>query len=311
MSSSTPIRKAVIPAAGLGTRMLPVSKVVPKELLPVGGKPLIQYAIEEAIASGIEEIVVVSGPRKSWLETFLKSYRELAVERRARGKQLELESLDSPSSLGHITVVQQPVPLGLGDAVLCTQSVIGREPFAVILPDAVIDAPVPVLAQLMAAYEEYPGAFVATKPVEPRDFAHFGMLSLKAGGDIRRTTAPFRVLSIVEKPQPKDAPSNFGVFGRYLLMPEIFADLKRVATTAGGEVQLSDALATYCQRDAMYALLFNGKHYDAGDPFGYFQAVVEFALKNAETGPMIREYLSELLSQEPQQSAVVAISDSG
>jgi UTP--glucose-1-phosphate uridylyltransferase len=137
------------------------------------------------------------------------------------------------------------------------------------------------------------------------------MLSLKAGGDIRGTTAPFRVLSVVEKPLPKDAPSNFGVFGRYLLTAEIFSDLKRVAATDGGEVQLSDALAIYCQRDLMYALPFKGKHYDAGDPFGYFQAVVQFALKDTKMGPAVREYLAGLLSQEPQQSAVVAISDPG
>lgn len=177
-----------------------------------------------------------------------------------------------------------------------------------ILPDAVIDASDPPLYQLIRAYMTLPGAFVATQPVEPRDFVRFGMLSLNTA-DICGTTTPFRVLSIVEKPLAGEAPSNFGVFGRYLLTAEIFADLKHVAATAKGEIQLTDALAIYCQRHPVYALVFKGKHYDAGDPIGYFQAVVEFALKDSVVGPLVREYLTGLFDLISQENAVVAFPD--
>ena len=311
MSCFVPIRKAVIPAAGLGTRMFPVSRVVPKELLPIGGKPLIQYAIDEAVASGIEEIVVVIGPRKSWLESFLNPDRESQSEPLSHGKKVDAESLDAFSSLARITIVQQSMPLGLGDALLCAQPTVGEEPFAVILPDALIDAPQPALAQLMAAYKERPAAFVATQRVEPCDFSRFGMLAVMPEKDLRVATAPFRVLSIVEKPRPTNAPSNFGVFGRYLLTPEIFADLKHVGTTIRGEVQLTDALAIYCRRHPLYGLVFTGKHYDAGHPLGYLQSVVDFALRNPETGPLLREHLAGLLNQEQRENEGVGISERG
>jgi UTP--glucose-1-phosphate uridylyltransferase len=310
MSSATPIRKAVIPAAGLGTRMRPVSKVVPKELLPLGCKPIIQYAIEEAVASGIEEIVVVTGPRKSWLEKFLTEVPECLSTTGGTNKDVTGKSPEALSSRVRIDVVQQMKPLGLGDALLCAQPVVGEEPFAMILPDAVIDAPEPPLSQLIRAYMALPGAFVATQRVEPRDFARFGMLSVNTT-DIRGATIPFRVLSIVEKPLANEAPSDFGVFGRYLLTSEIFADLKQVAATAIGEIQLTDALAIYCQRNPVYALVFKGKHYDAGDPIGYFQAVVEFALKDSVVGPLVREYLTGLFDLIPQETAVVAFPDQG
>jgi UTP--glucose-1-phosphate uridylyltransferase len=301
MAPAISIRKAVIPAAGLGTRMFSVSKVVPKELLPVGGKPLIQRAIEEAVASGVEEVVVVIRPGKSLLESFLSADQKWMPSRSHQGEEADPLAPDAFSSPVRITLVQQAQPRGLGDALLCARPAVGNEMFGLVLPDAVIDAPRPALAQLTAAFREQPGAYVATQSVEPSDVSRFGMLVLDSTADAARTGEVFRVRSIVEKPEPGQSPSNFGVFGRYVLTPEIFAELDRLTETSDGEVQLSEALASYCQRHPLYAFRFKGSHYDAGDPLGYFQAVVEFALKDTDMGPMFRDYLAGIVERAPKQ----------
>jgi UTP--glucose-1-phosphate uridylyltransferase len=291
-----PIRKAVIPAAGLGVRMLPVTKVLPKEMMPIGNKPLIQYAVEEACASGIEEVVLVTAARKSVLECYFRPDAELEKLLEERGRDRELQGLRALSSLVRILTVHQPAPRGLGDALLCARSAIGDEPFALILPDAMVDAPQPVIAQLLAAFRHRPGAYIATRSVTPRDFSRFGMLAVAPLDDGSRSDGVLRVLSVVEKPKPKDAPSHYGVFGRYLLTPGIFDFLDSTEPDKNGEVQLSCALALYCRNNPVYALCFEGQHYDAGSRLGYLQATLEFALKDPELGPAVRNWLAAHLT---------------
>jgi UTP--glucose-1-phosphate uridylyltransferase len=289
---SIPIRKAVIPAAGFGVRMLPVTKVLPKEMMPIGNKPLIQYAVEEAAASGIEEVVLVTATRKSALERYFRRDPKLERFLQERGRDHELQCLRSLSSLVRIVTVHQPAPRGLGDALLCARSAIGDEPFAMILPDAIIDASQPVVAQLISAFRQCPGAYIATQPVNPCDVTRFGMLAVAPLDNNSRVDGILRVLSIVEKPSPEDAPSHYGVFGRYLLTPKIFDFLNCTKSDSNGEVQLSGALTLYCRNNPLYALRFAGRHYDAGSRFGYLQATVEFALKDPELGPSVRDYLA-------------------
>jgi UTP--glucose-1-phosphate uridylyltransferase len=298
---SVPIRKAVIPAAGLGVRMLPVTKVLPKEMMPIGNKPLIQYAVEEAAASGIEEVVFVTAARRSLLECYFRQDAELERLLEERGRVRELQCLRALSSMVRILTVHQPAPRGLGDALLCARTAIGDEPFALILPDAIMDAPQPVIAQLAAAFRHRPGAYIATRSVAPRDVSRFGMLAVAPLDDSPRSDGALRVLSVVEKPKAEDAPSHYGVFGRYLLTPEIFDFLDSAAQDENGEVQLSGALARYCQKNPVYALCFEGRHYDAGSRFGYLQAALEFALKDPELGPAVRNWLT--LRTEPRARA--------
>jgi UTP--glucose-1-phosphate uridylyltransferase len=271
--------------------MLPVTKVLPKEMMPIGNKPLIQYAVEEAAASGIEELVLVTATRKSALECYFRRDAELERLLEERGRQGELQCLRALSSLVPIVTVHQPAPRGLGDALLCARSALGDEPFALILPDAIVDAPQPVIAQLMAAFRNRPGAYIATQPVAPRDVSRFGMLAVAPRDDSSRSDGVLRVLSVVEKPKPEDAPSSYGVFGRYLLTPEIFDFLDSTEPDGNGEVQLSGALALYCRKNPVYALCFEGRHYDAGSRFGYLQAALEFALKDPDLGPAVRNCL--------------------
>lgn len=272
--------------------MLPVTKGLPKEMMPIGNKPLIQYAVEEAAASGVEEVVLVTARRKSALEGYFRRDLELESLLEECGRNRELQCLRALSSLVRIFTVHQPAPRGLGNAVLCARSAIGDEPFALILPDAIMDAPQPVLAQLIAAFRQRPGAFIATQPVEPCDVSRFGMLEVAPLDDSSRSDDVLRVLSVVEKPRLEDAPSHYGVFGRYLLTPEIFDFLDCAESDGNGEVQLSGALARYCRKNPVYALRFEGRHYDVGNRFGYLQATLEFALKDPELGSAVRNYLA-------------------
>jgi UTP--glucose-1-phosphate uridylyltransferase len=273
--------------------MLPVTKVLPKEMMPIGNKPLIQYAVEEAAASGIEEVVLVTATRKSILECYFRRDAELESLLEERGRHRELQSLRALSSLPRILIAHQAAPRGLGDALLCARSAIGDEPFALILPDAVVvDAPQPVIAQLMAAYRHRPGAYIATQRVKACDVPRFGMLAVTPLDGGSRSECFFRVLSVVEKPKPQDAPSYYGVFGRYLLTAEIFDFLDSTEPDGNGEVQLSGALALYCRKNSVYALCFEGRHYDAGSRSGYLQATMDFALKDPELAPAIRNCLA-------------------
>jgi UTP--glucose-1-phosphate uridylyltransferase len=288
------IRKAVIPAAGFGTRMLPVTKELPKEMMPICNKPIIQYAVEEAAASGIEEVILITRAEKSILESYFAPAPDLERFLQQQGRDRELELVRELSSLVRISTVRQPSPRGLGDALRCARSAVGNETFAVILPDAVIDAGQPVLAQLIAAYQRHPDCFVATQPVEPADVSRFGMLAVTAVEDPSFPQRLFRVASLVEKPQAGDAPSSYGVFGRYLLRPEVFDFLDTARADAKGEIQLTDALARYCQRAPLYALCFEGQHFDAGQKSGYLEVMLHFALKDPELGPAVHRYLTTL-----------------
>lgn len=286
------IRKAVIPAAGFGTRMLPLTKALPKEMMPICNKPIIQYAVEEAAASGIEEVILITRADKSILESYFAPDPDLERFLKDRGRGEELRLVRNLSSQARISTVRQPSPRGLGDALRWARSAVGDETFAVILPDAVIDADPPVLAQLMAAYQLHPGCWVATQPVEPADVSRFGMLEITSVEDASFPGQMFQVSSMVEKPRTGEAPSNYGVFGRYLLRPEIFDFLDSAQADARGEIQLTDALAEYCQRAPLYAFCFEGKHYDAGNRSGYLQVMLHFALKDPELGSALHRFLA-------------------
>jgi UTP--glucose-1-phosphate uridylyltransferase len=290
---SHPFRKVVIPAAGLGTRMLPVTKVVSKEMLPICGKPLIQYAVEEAAASGLEEVILVIRPPHSQVADYFAPAPQLEALLAERHRRRELQTVRALSSLIRISVVPQAVQRGLGDAVLCARDAVGNEPFALFLPDAVIDSRRPVLAQLISAYLRTPGYFVATQPVGMAETSRFGILALSESGK-RLSSRTLRVSGMVEKPQPRKAPSRFGVFGRYLLGPEIFDVLDATPTDGNGEVQLTDALAECCRKLPFYALHFEGTHFDTGNKTGYLEAILHFSSKDPELAATLRASLATL-----------------
>jgi UTP--glucose-1-phosphate uridylyltransferase len=270
------VRKAVMPAAGLGTRFLPATKASPKEMLPLVDKPLIQYAVEEAVASGIEDIIIITGRGKRAIEDHFDRSVELEENLKGSGKAQLLNQMRHISTLANFCYVRQSEALGLGHAVLCAQHLIGDEPFAVILGDEVIDAPVPGLAQLIHAYKEIPH----------HDVNRYGIVA-------PRTVSPglHRVEGLVEKPAQAEAPSNLAVIGRYVLPPEIFSILRKTRPGKNGEIQLTDALVELAKKSPMFALEIQGQRYDAGDKLGFLIATVEFALKNPSLGPEFNEYL--------------------
>jgi UTP--glucose-1-phosphate uridylyltransferase len=298
-SSFRPVRKAVIPVAGLGTRMLPITKVVPKEMLPVVSKPLIQYAVEEVAASGIKEIILVTRGRTLAEDYFSNDVRfeELLPE---HNRPAELESLRRLCGSLRISAVRQDRPLGLGDALRCARAEIGAEPFALVLPDALIQASRPALGQMLAAYQQWPGSYIATQSVNHRDTVRFGMLEVAEVDHAQFSTSLFRVLNVVEKPQPDEAPSAYGVFGRYLLDPAIFEYFDRRNPDHDTEREFADALAALCQRGLVYALRFEGRHFDAGDRLGYLEAVVEFSLADPDIGEEVRRYLMRAQHPVPE-----------
>ncbi|MFO0773114.1 MAG: UTP--glucose-1-phosphate uridylyltransferase GalU [Nitrospiraceae bacterium] len=283
------IRKAVIPVAGLGTRFLPATKASPKEMLSLVDKPLIQYAVEEAVASGIEEIILVTGRGKRAIEDHFDRSFELEENLRSNGKLEMLKEVERISKLANFCYVRQPEARGLGHAVLCAQHLIGNEPFAVMLGDEIIDAPVPGLAQLVSAYKAKRGAVLGVQPVPREEVHRYGIIKPKPLGK-----GLFRVQSVVEKPPQAEAPSNFAVIGRYVLPPEIFAILRRTKPGKNGEIQLTDALQTLAKKSPMYAVDIQGARHDAGDKLGFLIATVEFGLANPKLGPAFSQYLSTL-----------------
>ena len=293
MSGGSSIRKALIPAAGLGTRMLPVTKAIPKEMLPLVNKPILQYAVEEAAASGLEEVILVTRPDKP-LESYFTSGLEREKQLDDGDRRTGLHSLLDLSLRIRIRAVHQHTPSGLGDAIRCTRSTVGDEPFALILPDAVMRSHEPVIGQLLQSYAVIPGSYVATQTVEDADMSRFGMLDLKEIEDLGKRRL-FRVLGLSEKPKPEQAPSRYGVFGRYLLEPVIFEQLESAARNGrAGDLQFAEALSQQCTEGRFYALCFEGRHFDAGDKLGYIQAVLEFALDDEEIGDALRDHLTGL-----------------
>lgn len=280
------VRKAVIPAAGLGTRFLPATKASPKEMLPLVDKPLIQYTVEEAVASGIEDIIVVTGRGKRAIEDHFDRSVELEDNLKGTGKSQVLHQIRQISNLANFCYVRQPEALGLGHAVLCAQHLIGDEPFAVILGDEIIDAPVPALAQLIHVYKKRHSAILGVQEVPKHDVSRYGIVAPK-----RVASGLHRVQDMVEKPSPADAPSTLAVIGRYVLPPEIFPILRKTAPGKNGEIQLTDALKELAKRSPMFAQEIKGQRHDAGDKLGFLIATVEFALKSPSLGADFGDYL--------------------
>ncbi len=283
------VRKAVVTAAGWGTRFLPATKAQPKETLPLVDKPLIQYVIEEAVASGIQQIIVVTALGKRAIEDhFDRSFElEHALERKGNGPLLaEVRRI---SELADIVYIRQKEQLGLGHAILVTKDVVGNEPFAVFLPDDIIDAPVPVMKQMLEVYDGFGFSVVAVEKVAREDLHSYGVIAPELLGD-----GLYQVRGLVEKPEPDDAPSDLGIVGRYILTPDIFEALERTPPGRNNEIQLTDGLRLLLEDQPIYALRFQGKRYDTGTPLGLLKAAVEFALKREDIGPEFRRYLENL-----------------
>lgn len=286
------IRKAVFPVAGLGTRFLPATKANPKEMLPVVDKPLVQYAAEEAIAAGVEVLVFITGRNKRAIPDHFDKAYELENELQQRGKIQRLQEVQNIIPKGVTCVyIRQPEALGLGHAVLCAEAVVGDEPFAVILADDLIsnERGESCLRQMVEQYNEHGGSILGVERVPKEHTDRYGVVSVS---DMKERLG--RLDAIVEKPAPADAPSNLGVVGRYILSPAIFNMLRNVQPGAGGEIQLTDAIAALLKEESVYAYEFEGRRYDCGDKLGYLQATVEYGLRHPELGPSFAEYLRSL-----------------
>ncbi len=285
------VRKAVFPAGGLGTRFLPATKVIPKEMLALVDKPIIQYGVEEAIASGIEHIIIITGRGKGAMEDHFDHSFELDATLERRGKTELLEVSRGVASLARVSYVRQRDPLGLGHAVLCAKELVGNEPFAVLLPDDVIDSETPCIRQLIDVFNEKGGSVLATQTVEGPTISSYGVL---AGSPDPANPRIYNCTGMVEKPRPEDAPSKQAIIGRYVLTPRIFELLEQTTPGAGGEIQLTDGLRALLKEEKIFGYTFEGKRFDAGDKSGMLQATVEFALKRPDLGPQFRAYLKGL-----------------
>lgn len=284
------VRKAVIPAAGLGTRFLPATKAQPKEMLPIVDKPTIQYIIEEAVQSGIEDIIIVTGRSKRAIEDhFDKSY-ELEAELSKGHKEELLSLVQDISHLANIYYIRQKEPLGLGHAIHCAKTFVGNEPFAVLLGDDVVDAPKkPCLKQMIDIFEQYQTTILGVQTVPQQDVNKYGII---AGPQIADRI--YKVDALVEKPKVEEAPSNVAILGRYIITPEIFTALEKTAPGAGGEIQLTDALLSLAKKECIYAYDFIGRRYDVGNKEGFLEATVEFALKREDLKDEFLAYLKQL-----------------
>ena len=284
------IRKAVFPAAGLGTRFLPATKAIPKEMLCLVDKPLIQYGVEEAVAAGCTEIIIVTGRDKAAMEDHFDSSPELEYVLAAKGKQALLDVVRSLSKLAKIIYTRQAEPLGLGHAVLMAKEVIGDEPFCVLLPDDIVDANVPCMKQMVEAFYETQSSILASEVVEGPAISNYGCLDCTP---VATNPRLLEVKGMVEKPKFEDAPSQNAIIGRYILTPRIFEMIENVKPGAGGELQLTDAIKALLQYEKVYGFHYEGKRHDAGDKLGFLKATVELALKREDLGPAFREWLRE------------------
>lgn len=289
-SGTERITKAVFPVAGMGTRFLPATKASPKEMLPIVDKPLIQYAVEEAVAAGITELIFVTGRSKRAIEDHFDKAYEMEAELEARGKTKMLEILRGiiPPSVTCV-YIRQSEALGLGHAVLCAKQVVGNEPFAVILADDLLDGEPPVLKQMVDLYAHYHSSVIGVQEVPHEDTSAYGIVDGK-----ELDSGIYKMNGIVEKPKPEDAPSTLGVVGRYILTPRIFRHLETVQAGAGGEIQLTDGIASLLKKEQVLAYAYKGTRYDCGSKFGYLKATVEFALRHPEVHEDFRIYLSSL-----------------
>jgi UTP--glucose-1-phosphate uridylyltransferase len=284
------IRKAVFPAAGLGTRFLPATKAIPKEMLCLVDKPLIQYGVEEAVAAGCSEIIIVTGRDKAAMEDHFDYSPELEEALEAKGKRALLEVVRSVSNLARIVYTRQPHPLGLGHAVLMAREIIGDEPFCVLLPDDIVDAKIPCMKQMVEAYYETGSSILASEVVDGPAISAYGCLDCEP---VPGSPRLLDVKGMVEKPKFEDAPSPNAIIGRYILTPQIFSMIEKVKPGAGGELQLTDAIRMLLKVEKVYGFRFEGKRHDAGDKLGFLKATVELALKRDDLGPGFREWLRE------------------
>jgi len=287
MTTMQTVKKAVFPVAGLGTRFLPATKASPKEMLPIVDKPLIQYAVEEAVAAGITDIIFISSRTKRTVEDHFDKAYELETELQMRGKNETLELVKSIRPPGvNFIYIRQAEALGLGHAVLCAQPVVGNEPFAVILADDLLDADVPVMKQMVEQYNYYRCSILGVQQVARQDTASYGIVDASA-----LTDRISRVNAIVEKPEPQDAPSTLGVVGRYILTPRIFHFIQSLQPGAGGELQLTDAISALLKEQQVLAYAYDAVRYDCGSKLGYLQATVEHALRHPEVAEEFAAYL--------------------
>jgi UTP-glucose-1-phosphate uridylyltransferase len=277
------VKKAIIPAAGLGTRFLPATKAQPKEMLPIVDKPTIQYIIEEAIDSGIEEILIITGRNKKCIE----DHFDKSIELEFPGKSELLELVRDISGMVDIHYIRQKEPRGLGHAIYCAKTFVGNEPFAVLLGDDVVDSETPCLKQLIDCYSEYKTTILGVQTVSKENVSKYGIVD-----GIHIEDRVYKVKDLVEKPSIEEAPSNVAILGRYIITPEIFNILGNTKPGKGGEIQLTDALKTLIGKEAMYAYNFEGKRYDVGDKLGFLEATIEFALKKEELKDEFIEYLN-------------------
>lgn len=280
------LKKAVLPAAGLGTRFLPATKASPKEMLPIVDKPLIQYAVEEAISCGINDFIIITGKNKRAIEDHFDSAYRLEENLRTTGKRRLLDEINKLNSI-NLAYIRQRNPLGLGHAVLCAKPFTGTEPFAVMLSDDIIDPDFPLLMEMIAVFMRHKRPVVALEEVPLSEVRRYGIVKGRRDGDIVEVT------DLVEKPKPEEAPSNFAVLGRYVLTPDIYDALERVEPGAGGEIQLTDALKRVAKKTPIYGYLSHGKRYDAGDKLGFLKATVDFALRNKELSADFMGYLRD------------------
>lgn len=297
------VRKAVFPAAGLGTRFLPATKAQPKEMLPLVDKPIIQYGVEEALAAGCDQIIIITGRGKTAIEDHFDVSYELEKMLEERGKTELLSIVRQISDMIHVAYVRQKEAMGLGHAVLMARELVGNEPFAVLLADDVIDAKKPCLRQMMDVFEESQCSIIATQEVNGPAISSYGVLDAqKIEGNFGGRA--FNVRSLVEKPKQEEAPSNLAIIGRYILTPTIFETLERTPLGAGGELQLTDGLRGLLSAgEKIYGYTFEGKRHDAGDKLGFLKATVEFALKRLDLGPDFAEYLRTLKIDSPVEVA--------
>jgi UTP--glucose-1-phosphate uridylyltransferase len=284
------IRKAVFPAAGLGTRFLPATKASPKEMLPLVDKPLIQYVVEEAVASGVESILIVTSRGKTVIEDHFDISFELEQLLRERGKDEARREVRAISEMAQVSYVRQREALGLGHAILQARDFVGDEPFAVLLADDIVDAEVPALKQMMSVYEEFDAPVVGTMRVDGEAISRFGVIDAEEVSD-----GVYKIKDMVEKPAFQEAPSDLAIIGRYILTPDIFSEIERTPRGAGGEFQITDAMRALLKKRPFYAVRFEGTRHDAGDKLGFLIATVEFALKRPDLAPQFKEYLRSLM----------------
>ena len=288
------VRKAVFPAAGWGTRFLPATKAQPKEMLPLVDKPVIQYAVEEAVAAGIEQVIIVTSSQKRAIEDHFDLSYDLEHLLEEKGEIEKLRQVRAISDLAQVAYVRQKEQLGLGHAVLMAKDLIGHEPFAVMLPDDVVVGDRPCIGQLIHAYQETHASVVAVMEVPPEETSRYGVIGSEPADENRSDDRLRRVSALVEKPEPADAPSNLAIIGRYVLTPKIFDKLEQTPRGAGGEIQLTDAIQALMQEQAVYGYVFEGVRYDAGTTMGWLKASVELALQRPELARELRPYLAGL-----------------